>query len=105
MEDITPEELKRRLDNNEDLNIIDVRELHEYEEVNLGVKNIPLGLLPDKVSELEHLKDEELIVHCRSGARSANAKKFLEQKGFTKVRNLLRGIQGYTLLSDEEDDQ
>lgn len=104
MEDITPEELKERLDNNESLNIIDVREPHEYDEVNIGVPNIPLGSLPNKVNELNHLKDQELIVHCRSGARSANAKNFLEQHGFTKVRNLLRGIQGYTLLMEEEED-
>ncbi len=105
MEDITSEELKKRLDNKEDLNIIDVREPHEYDEVNFGVKNIPLGSLPNKVGELSHLKDQELIVHCRSGARSANAKKFLEQQGFTKVRNLLKGIQGYTQLVEEDDEQ
>ncbi|CAN5418641.1 hypothetical protein BH23BAC1_BH23BAC1_18980 [soil metagenome] len=103
MEDIYPEELKQRMDNNEKLNIIDVREPWEYEQTNIGVENIPLGSLPNKLNELEHLKNEELIVHCRSGARSGNAKKFLEQKGFTKVRNLLQGIEGFNKLQDEED--
>jgi len=98
MEDITPEELKQRMDNNEQLNVIDVREEHEYEEDNIGAQLIPLGTLPGKVDTLAHLKDEELIIHCRSGARSANAKKYLEQQGFTEVRNLLRGILGYREL-------
>lgn len=103
MEDIYPEELKKRMDNKENLNIIDVREPWEYEETNIGVKNIPLGSLPNRLDELEHLKDEELIVHCRSGARSGNAKKFLEQKGFNKVRNLLQGIEGFNKLSDDDE--
>ncbi len=100
MEDITPAELKQRIDNKEELNIIDVREEWEYEEQNIGAQLIPLGTLPGKVGELAHLKDQELIVHCRSGARSANAKKYLEQQGFTKVRNLLEGILGYKAIDN-----
>jgi rhodanese-related sulfurtransferase len=103
MEDITPEELKERIDNKENLNIIDVREPWEYEEKNIGAKLIPLNSLPNKIKEIEHLKDQELIVHCRSGARSANAKNYLQQQGFTKVRNLLRGILGYAELEEEEE--
>ncbi len=95
MEDITAAELRQRTANKEALHVIDVREEWEYEEKNIGAKNIPLGTLPHRVNELEALKDQELIVHCRSGKRSANAKKFLEQQGFTKVRNLLEGIEGY----------
>lgn len=95
MEDITVEELKQREAKKEPLEVIDVREEWEYAERNIGAKNIPLGSLPQRVDELKHLKDEELIVHCRSGKRSANAKKYLEQQGFTKVRNLLEGIEGY----------
>lgn len=95
MEDITAEELKQRMAKKELLHVIDVREEWEYDEKNIGVKNIPLGSLPQRVDELKPLKDEELIVHCRSGKRSANAKKYLEQQGFTKVRNLLEGIEGY----------
>jgi rhodanese-related sulfurtransferase len=95
MEDITPQELKERLAGQEALHIIDVREEWEYEEKNIGAQLIPLGELPTRLEEIAHLKDQELIVHCRSGARSANAKKFLEQQGFQKVRNLLKGIEGY----------
>lgn len=99
MEDISPEELKERIDNNEALNIVDVREDWEYEEDNIGAKLIPLGQLPGRVDELSEFKDQELIIHCRSGKRSANAKKFLEQNGFTQVRNLLKGILGFRDLA------
>jgi rhodanese-related sulfurtransferase len=92
MADITTEELKQRMDNGEQLNVIDVREPHEYEEFNINGKLIPLGELPSRLSEVEHLKNEEIIVHCRSGARSNNAKMFLEDHGFTNVRNLLGGM-------------
>ncbi|MDN4165221.1 rhodanese-like domain-containing protein [Cytophagales bacterium LB-30] len=98
MEDITPVELKKRISANENLHIVDVREVWEYEEKNIGALNIPLNTLPERLEEIEHWKNEELIVHCRSGARSANAKKYLEQQGFTKVRNLLQGIEGYIVL-------
>jgi len=87
--DITSEELKTRLDKGEDLIIIDVREPHEYEEFNIGGRLVPLGTLP---SVLEDLKNEEIIVHCRSGARSGQAKAYLESLGFTNVRNLLGGV-------------
>ncbi len=90
--DITIQELKERVDKGENLHIIDVREPHEFEEFNIGTTLIPLGTLPSKLDELAALKNEEVIVHCRSGARSANAKMFLEDNGFSNVRNLLGGM-------------
>lgn len=98
MEDISVKELKSRLDKSEKFVFIDVREEWEYEEDNLGAQNIPLGELPHRLNELEKYKDEEIVIHCRSGARSGNAKKFLEGKGFTKVRNVLGGILAYREL-------
>lgn len=98
MEDITVEDLKSRLDNNEKFVFLDVREDWEYEDDNLGAINIPLGDLPGRLDELEGYKDQEIIVHCRSGARSGNAKKFLESKGYTKVRNVLGGILAFRSL-------
>ncbi|WP_268035295.1 rhodanese-like domain-containing protein [Algoriphagus sp. PAP.12] len=95
MEDITVKELKERLDNNEKFFFLDVREEWEYDDDNLGAKNIPLANLPHQLDELEAYKDQEIVVHCRSGARSGNAKKFLESKGFSKVRNVLGGIIAY----------
>ncbi|MBC5772868.1 rhodanese-like domain-containing protein [Pontibacter sp. KCTC 32443] len=94
--DITAEELKERLNKGETPVIIDVREDWEFQESNIsGAQNIPLGTLPQRVEDLEDLKEEEVIVHCKSGARSASAKAFLQQQGFKNVRNLLGGIQGY----------
>lgn len=93
--DISPEELKQRMDAGEKLIILDVREPYEYDEYNIGAKLIPLGELRDQLNDLEEWADEELVVHCRSGARSAAAKAFLMQNGFTRVRSLLGGIMAY----------
>lgn len=93
--DITVKELKERMAANEPLNIIDVREEWEYNENNIGAKLIPLGSLPSRIDEIEHLQDEEVIVHCKSGRRSANAQQYLEQQGFTNVRNLTGGIDAF----------
>jgi adenylyltransferase/sulfurtransferase len=88
--EITVEDLKRRLDAKEDFVLVDVREPHEYQICNLNGKLIPLGELPRRVSELDPAK--EMVVHCRSGARSARAVAFLRQAGFAKVSNLAGGI-------------
>src|SRR6478735_131682 len=98
--DITPEELKERKEKGENLNVIDVREKWEFDEVNIGALLIPLQTLPNRLGEIEQFKEAELIVHCRSGKRSDNAKKFLEQNGFKNVRNLLGGIEAYLSLEE-----
>ena len=96
MSDITPAELRQRQQNQETLHILDVREPWEVEESRIaGSQNIPLGTLPQHLDELEDLKDQEVIVHCKGGGRSASAKAFLTQQGFTNVRNLLGGMQAY----------
>lgn len=95
MADITVQELIERMDKGEKLNIIDVREVYENEEFNIGATLIPLGELPGRLGELDSLKNEEIIVHCRSGARSNNAKLFMMSEGFTNVRNLLGGMLAY----------
>jgi len=92
MIDITTDELKQRMDAGEKLNLFDVRETYEFDEFNIGATLIPLGELPDRLSELSNLKNEEIIIHCRSGARSNNAKMFLLDNGFTNVRNVLGGM-------------
>ena len=96
--DINVTELKERLDKGENLNFLDVREEYEYEEQNLGATLIPLGELPDRIEELEDWKNSEVIVHCRSGARSGRAKAFMESQGFTNVRNVIGGIVAYNEL-------
>ncbi|WP_026994237.1 rhodanese-like domain-containing protein [Flectobacillus major] len=96
--DITVEELKQRLDAGEQFNFLDVREEYEFDEQNLGAKLIPLGELPDRLDEIEAWKDAEVVVHCRSGARSGRAKAFMESQGFTNVRNVIGGILAYNEL-------
>ena len=92
MKEITVEELKQRLDNGEELNIIDVREPAEYQEYYIGAKLIPLGLIMGmQLDDIEDLKSEELIIHCRSGARSRQACLVLEQAGFHNTVNVIGG--------------
>lgn len=93
MENITAEELKQRLDSGEKLNIVDVREPHEHEEFNIGGTLLPLGeIRAMQVDELEPLKEQELIVYCRSGNRSGQACMLLETMGFHNVKNLTGGM-------------
>ena len=90
--DITVEELKNRLDAGDKFVFIDVREPHEFAEFNLNAQLIPLGTLPDNVASLEAYRADEIIIHCRSGARSGQAKAYLQSLGFTNVRNVLGGV-------------
>ncbi len=90
--DITIEELKERMDKGEQLNLIDVREEYEFDEFNIGATLIPLGELPDRLEEIEAWKDQEILIHCRSGARSGRAKEYLTSEGYTNVRNVLGGM-------------
>jgi rhodanese-related sulfurtransferase len=90
--DITIEELKERMDKGENLNLIDVREEYEFDEFNIGATLIPLGELPDRLEEIEAWKDQEILIHCRSGARSGRAKEYLTSEGYTNVRNVLGGM-------------
>jgi sulfur-carrier protein adenylyltransferase/sulfurtransferase len=96
--EITPKELKSRLDRGDDLFILDVREPHEYQICNLNGKLIPLGELPRRVHELD--SSREIVAHCRSGKRSAEAVDFLKKAGFRKILNLKGGILAW---SDEVD--
>jgi len=93
MNNITVEELKKRLDKGEKINLIDCREPHEYAEFNLGGKLIPLGKFQTmQVDELDNLKDEEVIIHCRSGKRSMMACQILDTMGFKNTWNLEGGV-------------
>ena len=93
MENITAEELKQRMDNGEQLNIVDVREPHENADFNIGGTLVPLGQIQAmQVDELEELKDKEVIVYCRSGNRSGQAAMILETMGFQNVKNLAGGM-------------
>jgi adenylyltransferase/sulfurtransferase len=87
----TPEELKKRLDRGEAVFILDVRNPEEYQICRIpGSTLVPLPSLPQRVGELD--RGRELVVHCKSGMRSAKAIAFLREQGFTKLVNLKGGI-------------
>jgi rhodanese-related sulfurtransferase len=93
--DITVEELHQKLQSGEKFVFIDVREPWENEEFNLGAQLIPLGTLMNSMWELEDHKGEEIVVHCRSGARSGMAQAMMQAQGFQNVRNLTGGIMAW----------
>jgi rhodanese-related sulfurtransferase len=91
--DITVQELKKRLDEGDKSFVfIDVREPHEYQAFNLGAQLIPLGIIPVRLQDLEAHKNDEIVVHCRSGARSGQAVAFMTAHGFTNARNVEGGV-------------
>lgn len=93
MTNITPEEVKQRLDAGEKLNLVDVREPHENAEFNIGGTLIPVGKIQSlQIEDLEDLKNEEVILYCRSGNRSGTAALILDQLGFTNTKNLTGGM-------------
>jgi adenylyltransferase/sulfurtransferase len=89
--EITPVELKRRLDSGDNLFILDVREPKEYQINRIqGSTLMPLGEIPRRYQELD--RNREIVVHCKIGGRSAKAVDYLRTVGFTKVKNLRGGI-------------
>ena len=70
-----------------------MREEWEYEEYNIGARNIPLSVFMNRLEELQDLKDQEVIVHCKMGGRSSQAAQVLHQLGFAKVKNLSGGME------------
>ena len=94
MKEVTAAELKKLKDENASFELIDVREEHEFDEANLNGKLIPMGEVLDRVNEIP--KDKKVVVHCRSGKRSATIINALEsQHGYTNLYNLKGGILAY----------
>jgi rhodanese-related sulfurtransferase len=90
--DITVKELKERLDRGEKLNILDVREVPEFNAGKISNFNIPMGEIPHQLARLTEFKDQELILYCRSGGRSGAMTQYLKSQGFKNVRNLIGGV-------------
>jgi len=91
--DIDVKELKARMDKGDDSFIlIDVREPGEHQAFNIGGQLVPVGVIPQAIPKMDALIEEEIIVYCRSGMRSASAQLMLQQAGFKNVRNLIGGI-------------
>ncbi|HQY11720.1 MAG: rhodanese-like domain-containing protein [Ferruginibacter sp.] len=93
---ITVDEIKTRMDTGEQLNLLDVREAGERAEFNIGGTFIPLGnIVAMQTDDIEDWKNEEVICYCRSGNRSMQACLVLETFGFTNVKNLQGGMNGW----------
>jgi molybdopterin/thiamine biosynthesis adenylyltransferase/rhodanese-related sulfurtransferase len=91
--EITPAQLKDKLDRGEEMTIIDVREPHEWQIANLasyGARLIPLGQFPQRLNDINPADD--IVVHCKVGGRSAQAYEVLQQAGYTRIKNLKGGI-------------
>jgi molybdopterin/thiamine biosynthesis adenylyltransferase/rhodanese-related sulfurtransferase len=92
---MSAQELKRKMDTREQLELIDVREAFEYEIARIdGAKLIPLGEIAERVNELQ--RERPIVVHCHSGQRSAQAVRLLQQRGFANVYNLEGGIDAWS---------
>jgi len=87
-------ELKRRIDAGEDVFILDVREPYEYQIAQIGGKLIPQNDVPQRLAEIP--RDREIVVQCRSGARSQRIAELLKQSGYTEVVNLAGGILAWS---------
>jgi rhodanese-related sulfurtransferase len=94
MKEITVQELKQLRDSGTDFQLIDVREEYEFDEVNINGELIPMGEVMNHVDKISH--DKKVVVHCRSGKRSASVIQVLEsQHGYTNLYNLKGGILAY----------
>jgi molybdopterin/thiamine biosynthesis adenylyltransferase/rhodanese-related sulfurtransferase len=99
--EITVEELKEKMDKGEKFFLLDVREPFEADIATLGGTMISIKTLPERVSEIESHKNEEVIVYCRSGSRSHYATEFLrDEAGFTNVKNLVGGVLAWSDIID-----
>ena len=93
MQLISVSEVRERMSKGEKLNLVDVREVSEHDEFNIGGILMPLGKFQAmELDQLETLKDQELICYCRSGNRSGQACQILDMLGFTNTKNLEGGM-------------
>lgn len=100
VKEINVNDLNERIQNGDKVNLLDVREEFEHNMVNIKGTLIPLGQLENRLDEITHLKDEEIVVYCRSGARSAEACRILMRNGFQNVINMQGGINRWAMLID-----
>ena len=95
---ITTDELKKVLNNKEDILLLDIRTREEFEEENIEKSvNIPLHDLLYNIDEIDEFKNKKVIVYCRSGHRSITACNLLSMEGFEDLYNLEKGIIDYVL--------
>jgi len=93
--EIEPQDVKSRIDRNDNFFLLDVREPHEHKIANIPYATlIPLGELPKRLAEIP--RDREIVVHCKSGVRSAKGAALLRENGFTRVLNMKGGILAWS---------
>lgn len=103
MSAITAPELAERLKSAEPPRLLDVRQPGEFAIAALPeAKLIPLGEIPERITELDGWKNEEIVVYCHHGVRSAHAIGWLRQQGFEKLTNLSGGIDAWSVHVDPE---
>lgn len=91
MKEITVQELKTKLDNKEDFQLVDVREENEREFTNIGGDHISMGSVMQNLAKIN--KEKDVVIYCRSGSRSGQVISFLEMNhGFDNIYNLKGGI-------------
>lgn len=96
MNTITVADLKQKLDNKENVILVDVREPHEHADFNIGGTLLPLGKVQTmQIDDIEENKMDEVVMYCRSGMRSMQATMMLTQMGFTNVSNLTGGMNAW----------
>lgn len=92
-------ELKKMIDDGVDFQLIDVREENEFEICNIGGELIPMNTIPEHIDRIS--RDKDVVIHCRSGMRSANVISYLEQReGFDNLYNLEGGILDWITYVD-----
>nr|MBS0037210.1 rhodanese-like domain-containing protein [Saprospiraceae bacterium] len=95
MQEITPKDLRQKLEKKKLVKLLDVREPYENKEYNIGGVLIPLGELLSRLNELEEFKNNEVVVYCKSGNRSQMAQHLLVNAGFEEVFNLKGGMEAW----------
>jgi rhodanese-related sulfurtransferase len=99
MKEVTVTELKEMIDKKENIQLIDVREPHEFEAAHIESELIPMNTIPQNVSKIS--KDKKVIMICRSGNRSGNVCRFLEGQGFDNLYNLKGGMLAWKQQIDQ----
>jgi rhodanese-related sulfurtransferase len=99
--EISPAEVKTRLDHGEDFLLLDIREPDEYEAAHIEkAKLLPMSELADKVIEIESWKDRPIVTHCHKGVRSMRVANWLAAQGFKNVQSMAGGIEAWSLEVD-----
>lgn len=95
--EIDVQSVKKRMEGDENLLLLDVREPSEYDTAKIdGSTFIPMATLPQRVGELEADLDRPIVVHCHHGGRSLQVTQWLRERGFTRVQNMSGGIQAWS---------